>query len=123
MQTLTQLVMLRNALAPLRKAGETVALVPTMGGLHDGHLSLVLAAKAKADHVVASIFVNPRQFAAGEDLDAYPRQLERDAKLLEKAGAAFLWAPSPAEMYPKGYTTNISVPAVSTGLCGAARRV
>tara|TARA_B100000700_G_scaffold315848_1_gene404492 strand:+ start:223 stop:1047 length:825 start_codon:yes stop_codon:yes gene_type:complete len=113
--------MLRKSLTALRADGQTVALVPTMGALHEGHLTLVRRAKAQADHVVVSIFVNPRQFGAGEDLDAYPRQLERDAQLLEDEGVSLVWAPAPQEVYPEGYATNISVAGVSEGLCGADR--
>ena len=92
-----------------------------MGALHDGHISLVRQARDRAAHVVVSIFVNPRQFGANEDLDAYPRQLARDAALLQAEGVAVLWAPAVEEMYPAGYATNISVSGVSEGLCGAAR--
>lgn len=125
MQTITRLDMLRSAVAQLRSGaagtGASVALVPTMGALHEGHLTLIRAARAQADHVVASIFVNPRQFGAGEDLDAYPRQLARDAALLEAEGVALLWAPAPAEVYPDDYATSITVSGVSAGLCGADR--
>ena len=121
MQTITRLDMLRSEVAQLRRGGASVALVPTMGALHAGHLTLIRAARGQADHVVASIFVNPRQFGAGEDLDAYPRQLARDSALLEAEGVALLWAPAPEEVYPQGYATNITVSGVSAGLCGADR--
>ncbi|PLK22820.1 pantoate--beta-alanine ligase [Porphyrobacter sp. TH134] len=121
MQTVNTLQMLRTALAQLRADGASIALVPTMGALHEGHLTLIRRARAEADHVVASIFVNPRQFGAGEDLDAYPRQLAEDAALLEAEGTALLWAPTAEEMYPAGFATNVSVSGVSDGLCGRAR--
>ena len=121
MQTVKTLQMLRTALAQLRADGATIALVPTMGALHEGHLTLVRRARAEADHVVASIFVNPKQFGANEDLDAYPRQLADDAAMLEAEGTALLWAPGVEAMYPAGFVTNISVAGVSAGLCGAAR--
>ncbi|WP_285712743.1 pantoate--beta-alanine ligase [Erythrobacter oryzae] len=122
MQTVKTLQMLRTALAQLRgNSGARIALVPTMGALHEGHLTLVRRARAEADHVVASIFVNPKQFGVGEDLDAYPRQLAEDAALLEAEGVALLWAPDAAAMYPDGFATNVSVAGVSDGLCGAAR--
>lgn len=92
-----------------------------MGALHDGHLTLVREARKAADHVAVSIFVNPRQFGANEDLDAYPRQLARDSELLQAEGVALLWAPPPSEVYPAGYATNISVEGVSAGLCGGDR--
>ena len=120
MQTINRLDVLRAALRPLRRKGQ-VALVPTMGALHNGHLALVAAARARARHVVVSIFVNPLQFSAGEDLDAYPRPLTADSALLERAGVAVLWAPSPDQMYPAGHATRITVQGVSEGLCGAAR--
>ena len=120
MQTINRLDTLRSAVEKLAAEGP-VALVPTMGALHSGHLTLVRAARARAAHVVVSIFVNPRQFGAGEDLDAYPRQLAADAALLRAEGVAVLWAPDAATMYPSGYATTISVGGVSDGLCGAAR--
>ncbi len=120
MQTVSQLVPLRSAVDTLRQDGP-LALVPTMGALHEGHLTLVREARRQAAHVAVSIFVNPRQFGANEDLDAYPRQLARDSALLEAEGVSLLWAPTVEAMYPAGYATNIAVEGVSAGLCGAAR--
>lgn len=120
MQTVERIDPLRSAVRNLRADGP-LALVPTMGALHEGHLTLVREAKKNAAHVAVSIFVNPRQFGANEDLDAYPRPFERDLELLAGEGVSLVWAPSPAEMYPTGYATNISVSGVSEGLCGAER--
>ena len=121
MQTVTTLGVLRKAVDELRAGGGTVALVPTMGALHEGHLTLVREAKSRADHVVASIFVNPRQFGPNEDFGTYPRQLARDSELLAAEGVAVLWAPPLEEAYPEGYATNVSVAGVSEGLCGSDR--
>ncbi|NVD44620.1 pantoate--beta-alanine ligase [Qipengyuania atrilutea] len=121
MQTITRLTMLRNAVDGFRNGGETVALVPTMGALHEGHLTLMRRAKEEADRVAASIFVNPKQFGAGEDLDAYPRQLQRDSELLESEGVDLLWAPPVEAVYPAGFATTVSVGEVSEELCGASR--
>lgn len=99
----------------------SVALVPTMGALHQGHLALVREARARAAHVAVSVFVNPRQFGANEDLGKYPRQLEADCALLAAEGVSLVWAPDAAAMYPEGYATTVAVSGVSGGLCGAAR--
>lgn len=120
MQTINRIDPLRSAVGALRRDGP-LALVPTMGALHEGHLTLVREAKRQAAHVAVSIFVNPRQFGANEDLAAYPRQLARDAELLAAEGVALLWAPEVEEMYPPGYATNIGVSGVSERLCGEAR--
>ena len=110
MQTAITLEMLRNETSALRgESGRaTIGLVPTMGALHDGHLTLVRRAKEICDHVVASIFVNPTQFGPNEDLDAYPRQLEQDSAMLKEAGCALLWAPQVDAMYPDGFASSIS---------------
>ena len=121
MQTVTTLEMLRSATTSLRAGGARLALVPTMGALHEGHLTLVREARRHADAVVVSIFVNPRQFGPNEDLAAYPRRLAADAALLEGEGVEGLWAPTVEAMYPAGFATNVSVSGVSEGLCGAAR--
>lgn len=107
---------LRTHIAAIRKSGGTVALVPTMGALHDGHLDLVRLAKTKASHVVVSIFVNPKQFAPHEDFDRYPRQLEADAAKLIPIAVSAIWAPTPPEMYPDGFATRIEVAGAALGL-------
>jgi len=119
-QIVRDLPALRAALAVLR-AGGTIALVPTMGALHSGHMALVAEAGRRAAHVVASIFVNPTQFGANEDLSNYPRREAEDARLLEEAGCALLWAPDAETMYPQGFATTIHVDGVSEGLCGSSR--
>lgn len=100
---------LRAALEPARREGRTIGLVPTMGYLHDGHVSLLRAARAECDVVVMSLFVNPTQFGAGEDLDRYPRDEERDLRLAGEAGVDFVYAPAVAEVYPEGFATTVEV--------------
>ena len=121
MQSIHRLDHLRNCIGTWRDGGESVALVPTMGALHEGHLTLVRAAREKAQRVVVSIFVNPTQFGPNEDLDAYPRTLEADSRLLVAEGVDALWAPDAGEMYPDGFATSIAVDGVSADFCGASR--
>ena len=112
---------LRAQVAQWRKDGLRVAFVPTMGALHDGHLSLVKAGLAEADRVLVSIFVNPTQFGPNEDFAAYPRTEEADVAKLAGAGAHAVYAPSVAEMYPAGASTTVHVAGVTDGLCGDFR--
>ncbi|SHF31154.1 pantothenate synthetase [Modicisalibacter ilicicola DSM 19980] len=123
MQTLSTIEALRQARETCRRQGSTVALVPTMGNLHEGHVALVEAASECADIVIATIFINPLQFGAGEDLEAYPRTLEQDQAKLEAAGCDLLFTPTNEMLYPHGLEahTKIRVPEVSEGLCGASR--
>jgi pantoate--beta-alanine ligase len=100
---------LRAALRAARRAGQTIGLVPTMGYLHEGHLSLIRAARAECDLVVMSLFVNPTQFGPGEDLDRYPRDEERDLRLAAEAGADLVFAPAVAEVYPNGFSATVEV--------------
>jgi pantoate--beta-alanine ligase len=120
-QIIRDLASLRAAVATLRGEGKRIALVPTMGALHAGHIALVEEGLRRADAVVGSIFVNPRQFGAGEDLTSYPRRERADAQMLEQAGCAILWAPTVETMYPAGFATNVSVSGVSEVLEGASR--
>jgi pantoate--beta-alanine ligase len=120
-QTIREVEALRAALAELRAGGGTIAFVPTMGALHAGHMALVAEARRRARHVVASIFVNPAQFGANEDLATYPRREAGDARMLEEEGCAVLWAPDADAVYPDGFATSVSVAGVSDGLDGAAR--
>jgi pantoate--beta-alanine ligase len=115
--------MMREQLDHLRAESKTIGFVPTMGGLHEGHLSLVRQAKSVADAVVVSIFINPLQFGANEDLDAYPRKLEDDLQQLEQLDTDMVFTPTPDTMYPLGLEaqTKVLVPDLTTVLCGASR--
>ena len=121
MQTVRDLGSLRSAVAGFRVRGERVALVPTMGALHAGHMALIEAARKPSTRVIASIFVNPRQFGPAEDLSRYPRREATDARMLADAGCDLLWAPPVEVMYPNGFATNLSVAGVSAHWDGAAR--
>ncbi|WP_148861553.1 pantoate--beta-alanine ligase [Marinobacter fonticola] len=123
MRTVHTIRELRALINSHRQNGHRIGLVPTMGNLHDGHISLVEKARQHADVVVTSIFVNPIQFGAGEDLDNYPRTMREDQEKLEQAGNHIVFAPSVEEIYPHGLVeqTQITVPVVSEGHCGASR--
>jgi pantoate--beta-alanine ligase len=123
MERIEPIDILRTRVADWRRSGQRVAFVPTMGNLHAGHIALIAAAGARADRVVASIFVNPLQFGPSEDFGAYPRTLERDQAMLEAAGCDLLFNPGVATMYPKGMEdqTRVEVPGLSDILCGASR--
>ena len=112
---------MRDASRSVRRAGKRLGFVPTMGALHEGHLSLVRAARAESDIVAASIFVNPTQFGPNEDLAKYPRSFERDCQLLEREGVEFVFAPSVEEMYPAGAVTWVTVEELSAKLDGRSR--
>lgn len=121
MQTVRDIESLRAAMADLRADGGTVAFVPTMGALHAGHIALVAEGRQRASHVVASIFVNPTQFAAHEDLSTYPRREASDSKMLEEEGCALLWLPDVDTMYPGGAGIDVRAGSLGDGLDGAAR--
>lgn len=112
---------LNDSLYDFRRQGASIGLVPTMGFLHEGHMSLVNKSVADNDVTVVSIFVNPIQFGPNEDLEKYPRDIERDESLLVKAGADYVFYPDVKEMYPEGFSTKITVSGVSCGLCGGSR--
>lgn len=113
---------LRSHLKEFKKNGKSVGFIPTMGFLHEGHLSLMKRARQENDIVVASVFVNPTQFGPGEDLDAYPRDIERDKALMESVGVDYVFFPTVEEMYPKGYSTYVNVEgSIPKRLCGASR--
>lgn len=121
MDTISTLPQLRALLQNWRQAGQHIALVPTMGALHVGHMALVEYARKRAGKVVMSIFVNPTQFGPNEDFDRYPRTLEADQALAAKYGVDAIWAPTAHEMYPEGFATSIHVAKLGDGLCGAHR--
>ena len=122
MKTLRAKAELRDALAEPRREGRTIGLVPTMGYLHQGHLSLLHAARADCDLVVMSLFVNPTQFGPGEDLNRYPRDEQRDTALAEEAGVDLIYAPNTDDVYPHGYATYIDVEGLTEVLCGDPQR-
>ncbi len=121
MRTVRAVAELRAELAPARREGLTIGLVPTMGALHDGHLSLVRRARERCDVVVVSLFVNPSQFNERCDLERYPRDEQRDAELAAQAGADLLFAPAVEEVYPQGFATAVEVHGVSERLEGQTR--
>ena len=121
MQIIRDLSTLRKEIKTARQANKTIGLVPTMGFLHEGHLSLIRQASQENDLVILSIFVNPIQFGMGEDFEEYPRDLEGDASLAEQSGCHIIYAPTIKEMYPKGYATYVDVEHLTEGLCGASR--
>jgi pantoate--beta-alanine ligase len=119
MRTVRTVAELREALAPVRLAGRSIGLVPTMGSLHDGHLALLRRAREQCDVVVMSLFVNPAQFGPSEDLNAYPRDERRDAELAQAEGVDLLFAPSAEEVYPPGFDTSVIVGGLTNVLDGA----
>ena len=121
MRTIRDLPALRARVNDWRAAGQSVGVVPTMGALHDGHLSLVHAAKAACDRVIVTLFVNPKQFNSPDDLEKYPRTEETDAALLAPEGVDVLFAPDAASVYPPGFATRVSVAQLPDVLCGAHR--
>lgn len=112
---------LRATVAGWKAAGDSVGVVPTMGALHEGHLSLVKAAKEQCDRVIVTIFINPRQFDKSEDFETYPRTEQEDARKLEPVHADVVYVPDAAQMYPAGFATTVLVDGITKGLCGAQR--
>ena len=121
MQTCTTIDATREVVGAARRAGKRVGLVPTMGALHEGHRSLVRIAKANSDFVIVSVFVNPLQFGPAEDLAKYPRTFDHDRRMLEREGVDLIFAPTPAEMYPRPTATYVNVEGMSDRLDGASR--
>ena len=121
-KVLTTVAEVKSFVRAVKKAGKTIGLVPTMGALHEGHLTLMRHAKKNADVVIASVFVNPTQFGPNEDFDAYPREFSRDCEKLDSVGVDAVFHPSAGEMYPKGYTAYVTVDGdITNKLCGAKR--
>ncbi|MDI9313402.1 MAG: pantoate--beta-alanine ligase [Hydrotalea sp.] len=118
---ITSITAMREFIAGEKKLGKKIGFVPTMGALHDGHLSLVKTAKEKSDLVVASIFVNPKQFSASEDIERYPRPLADDIAKLTTMAVPVIYTPSPADIYPADFSTTVAVPSLANILCGAIR--
>ena len=121
MRIIKQVQQMQKLAEQTRTKGLKIGLIPTMGFLHEGHLSLVRLARKEADFVVVSIFVNPTQFGPGEDYQIYPRDPQRDCRLVEQAGGDVVFAPSPEDMYPEGYCTFVEVEGITRKLCGASR--
>lgn len=121
MKLVTTVSQVRQQVRAWHDEGLTVALVPTMGWFHEGHLSLMRTAGHQADRVVVSLFVNPIQFGEGEDLDSYPRDLERDSEMAKTVGVDVLYSPTVDEMYPAGFQSMVRVRDLSMGLCGGSR--
>jgi pantoate--beta-alanine ligase len=117
----TTVKQVRSAVCEARHADKRVGLVPTLGALHDGHVSLLRAARAENGFVVVSLFVNPTQFGPGEDYESYPRPMEKDLTICRQAGVALVFAPPPEEMYPAGFATTVHVAGLTEKMCGASR--
>jgi len=120
-QVIRSITELKEKIRQVKQWGQTIGLVPTMGYLHEGHLSLVKGARDDCDFVVVSIYVNPIQFGVGEDFEEYPRDLTRDARLCEEENVDIIFSPSDSDMYPKGYATFVDVEILTEGLCGRNR--
>jgi len=123
MQVIASIFDMQSTAENLRSKDRLIGLVPTMGALHEGHLSLIRLAKERADTVIVSIFVNPTQFGPSEDFGNYPRDLPRDIELCEKAGADLVFTPAAEEIYPKGYSTYVTEELISKPLCGISRPI
>jgi pantoate--beta-alanine ligase len=121
MDIINSVAVMQQRVLRARAEGRTISFVPTMGFLHQGHLSLLEAGRSRGDLLVLSIFVNPTQFGQGEDFEDYPRDLQRDADLARNAGVDIIFAPTASDMYPRGYATYVDVEGITDVLCGASR--